>query len=166
MASSRRADLALLFLRLSGLGLAFAHGLGKITSLAGGEGTGFVAGVAELGFPAPEAFAWAAAIAELAGGVLVALGLGTRIAAGFAACVMVVAGFLRHRALTRLLVMTGLATESPEVIAGWGSPEKALLYLVVFLAVMLLGPGRISLDHLLMRSRARRRASGGYRGIR
>lgn len=50
---SRRADFALLALRCSGLALALWHGRGKIQSLATGEGTRFIEGVAKLGFPMP-----------------------------------------------------------------------------------------------------------------
>lgn len=147
---SRRTDLALLLLRLTGLYFAFGHGLGKMTALAAGERR-FVEGVARLGFPAPDLFAWAAALTELVGGLLIALGLATRVAAGLGAVVMTVAAFLRHRALQQLAITAGLAHEEPEVVASWGSPEMALLFLAIFLALLLLGPGRWSLDHLIRR---------------
>ena len=150
----RRRDLGLLILRLSGLGLAFAHGLGKVTALAGGEQR-FVEGVAGIGFPAPVAFAWAAALTELVGGLLIAAGLATRVAAALAAFVMAVAGFLRHHALQQIAAATGLTSIAPEVLERWGKPELALVYLLCFLALALLGPGRHSLDHAL---RARRLA--------
>ena len=51
-------DLGLLILRLAGAGLALAHGWGKVVSLSAGQGERFIAGVAELGFPAPGLFAW------------------------------------------------------------------------------------------------------------
>ena len=46
-------DLGLLILRLTGGGLALAHGWGKVVNLSAGQGERFIAGVAELGFPAP-----------------------------------------------------------------------------------------------------------------
>jgi uncharacterized membrane protein YphA (DoxX/SURF4 family) len=58
-------DLALVLLRLAGLYLAVGHGWGKVVALASGEGGRFIEGVAELGFPAPGLFAWAAALDEL-----------------------------------------------------------------------------------------------------
>jgi putative oxidoreductase len=147
---SRSTDLALLVLRLGGVGLALAHGLGKVTALAAGE-AGFVGRVADLGFPAPAAFAWAAALSELGGGLLLALGLATRVAAGFAAAVVAVAAFLRHRALQQLAIVAGLSAAPPEQVASWGSPEMALLYLAICLALLMLGPGHWSLDHLIRR---------------
>lgn len=161
MTGDRRRDLALFLLRLAGLGLAFAHGLGKITALAGGNER-FVEGVSRLGFPLPFAFAWAAALVEVVGGLLIALGLGTRVAAALAAVVMAVAAFMRHHAVAQLGGVAGLAAPTPEDVEAWGSPEKALLYLLVFVALALLGPGRWSVGHLLARRRERRRGRRGY----
>jgi putative oxidoreductase len=157
---SRSRDLALLLLRCCGLGLALAHGLGKVTALAGGRGAGLVNAVGDLGFPAPLLFAWAAALVELGGGLLVAVGLATRVGAGLAAVVMAVAAFVRHRALAGLAVAAGLSTVPPETVASWGSPEKALLFLAVFLSLALMGPGRYSLDRLIARRRSGARPRG------
>ena len=146
-------DLASLLLRLAGIGLAIGHGWGKVVALFAGGGDRLVAGAGNLGFPMPEVFAWAAALSEFAGGLLVALGLGTRIAASFAGFTMAVAAFLRHRFHQHLLVALGLAHASADDLKSWGNPELALAYLLGFLAVILLGPGRISLDYLLFRRR-------------
>lgn len=144
-------DLSLLLLRLAGLGLALGHGLGKVAALAGGQGGDFVAGVEALGFPLPVVFAWAAALAELVGGFCVALGLGTRPAAGVAAFTMTVAAFLQHRFHLHGLAAVGLLHPSPRQLERWGDPELALLYLVIFLSILLLGGGRFALDRLLRR---------------
>jgi putative oxidoreductase len=56
-----------LLLRLAGLYLALGHGLGKVTGLAGGDSR-LPEALAGMGFPMPVLFAWAAALAELAGG--------------------------------------------------------------------------------------------------
>lgn len=126
-------DAGLTLLRVvAGLSLALAHGLGKTP-----PSEKFVAGVAELGFPAPDLFAWSAALAELAGGALVAVGLATRPAAAMAAFTMLVAAFGRHAA-------------DP-----FAKKELALLYLGIMLAFVLVGGGRFSLDALV------RRALGG-----
>ena len=142
-------DLALLILRLSGLGMAVAHGYGKLAALAAGDGGRFIAGVESLGFPLPGLFAWAAALAEFLGGLCVALGLGTRVAAAFAGFTMFVAAFVRHHALQHLLVAVGAMKASEETTRSWGNPEMALLYLVVFATLALTGGGRFSLDRLL-----------------
>jgi uncharacterized membrane protein YphA (DoxX/SURF4 family) len=38
---------------------------------------------------------------------------------------------------------------SAEVLEGWGNPERAAVYLLVFLALVLLGGGKYSLDRLV-----------------
>lgn len=141
-------DLALLLLRLTGVGLAYAHGWPKVHNLATGQATRFIEGVASLGFPMPHVFAWAAGLSELGGGLLIALGLFTRLAASFSAFVVFVAAFFRHHALQQLLGKLGFAQISKETLEQWGNPELALTYLACFLAVILLGAGRLSLDQL------------------
>lgn len=144
-------NLALLLLRLAGLGLALGHGWGKIERLATGQAGRLVEAVGKLGFPQPELFSWAAALSESLGGILVALGLGTRVAAGFAAFTMGVAAFARHRAHEQLLVVVGMRRATPETLEAWGDPELALLYLTAMLALALFGPGGFALDALLRR---------------
>ncbi len=140
-------DFGLLILRLTGIGLAYAHGWPKIHGLVAGQ-TRFVEGVAALGFPMPQVFAWAAALSEVAGGLLIALGLFARFAAPFSACVTFVAAFFRHHAFQQLLGKLGMAQLSEETLDKWGNPELALVYLACFLTILLLGPGRFSLDQL------------------
>jgi putative oxidoreductase len=123
-------DLGLLWLRLMmGLGMAY-HGYGKVF---GGYMPKVIEGVGGLGFPAPTFFAWAASLSELVGGLLIALGLGTRIAAFFVAFTMAVAAFRAH------------ANDPFQV------KELALAYLVISIAFMLTGPGAYSLDRRLCR---------------
>jgi putative oxidoreductase len=140
-------DFALLVLRLAGLGLAIFHGWGKLSRLVGGD-HGFADGLERMGLPAPLLFAWAAALAETLGGVLVTLGLFTRVAAAFCAITMVVAAFVRHHALDLLFVRLGLMEVPPERLTAWGNPELALVYLIVFLALALAGGGGLSVDGL------------------
>lgn len=140
-----RLDAALLVLRLAGVGLLFLHGVGKIKGLAAGTSS-FPASVEGLGFPFPAAFAWAAALAEVVGGGLVAIGLFTRVASVFAAFTMAVAAFARHKGHLWLLGKAGLYSVAPEQARAWGSPELALTYLVIFVALALAGAGRYSLD--------------------
>ena len=123
-------DLGLLWLRvLMGLGIAW-HGYGKIF---GGKIPGFAEGIAGMGFPFPEFFAWAAALSEFAGGLLVALGLFTRPAAGFVFVTMTVAAFVRHSA-------------DP-----FSVKEMALAYWTMSGALILLGGGRFALERKLRR---------------
>jgi putative oxidoreductase len=138
-------DFALLVLRLAGLGLAIHHGWGKLARLAGGDAR-FADGLAQMGFPAPLFFAWAAALIETLGGTLVTLGLFTRVTASLCAAAMLVAAFVRHHALDQLFVRMGLMEVPPERLTAWGNPELALMYLAVFVAIALAGPGGLSID--------------------
>jgi putative oxidoreductase len=143
-----RQDFGLFLLRLSGLGLALAHGLGKVMGLAAGTSQ-LPAAVEKLGFPMPGVFAWAAAL----GGLMVALGLFTRVGAAFAAFTMFVAAFLQHHAFSKLLVSLRLRYVSEETLKAWGNPELALMYLAVLLAVLIMGPGRIAFDSAIGKGR-------------
>ncbi len=130
---SNRDELAWAIVRVAfGASLAAFHGFGKVF---GGKMPGFVQTVASLGFPAPQLFAWCAALAELGGGLLVAVGLLTRPSAAVAGFTMVVALY-RHRA---------------DPIAKW---ELALLYLAVMIAFALRGGGRYALDAWIRGRRA------------
>jgi putative oxidoreductase len=151
-----RIDVGLLVLRLTGLSLALVHGWPKLVALQAGTSK-FPESVAALGFPAPTVFAWLAALAEVVGGLGVALGLGTRIAAGLAAFTMVVAAFLRHHAHDLLLAKLGLVTMTEEQRQAWGNPEMALVYLAAMIAVALVGPGRLSIDAMMTSSRGRKK---------
>lgn len=144
---------ALLILRLAGFGLALAHGLDKLILLATGEGATFIAEVAALGFPLPALFAWLATLAELVGGLLIGFGIWTRAAAAFAAFTMLIASFAQHRLHLHILSWVGLAPVPDETLARWGNPEESFLYLLVCLALLLMGGGRYSLQRLFRRPR-------------
>ena len=143
--ASRAGDVGLLLLRLVGLMMAMGHGMSKLI----GEGRfgppeQFVAGVEKLGFPAPTAFAWAAALAEFVGGILIAIGLLTRPAALALAFNMAVAAFLQHGG-------------DPLFMGGGGAAkEPAVLYLLPFAALALTGAGRYSIDRFIAAGRRRR----------
>ncbi|HEX6170044.1 MAG TPA: DoxX family protein [Chitinophagaceae bacterium] len=91
---------------------------------------GYTSWLTDLKFPSPETTAYIGKVCELAGGLLMALGLFTRIAAIPLIITMVVIGFIMGE---------------PEFLAADGS----ILLLLIFLHFLLTGPGKLSLDHLL-----------------
>ncbi|TVR01715.1 MAG: DoxX family protein [Deltaproteobacteria bacterium] len=124
------ADAALTSLRVAaGLAMAFAHGLGKVP-----PSEGFIGAVGGMGFPAPVLFAWLAGLAEVVGGLLLAVGLMTRPAAFSILITMVVAFFIRHG-------------DDP-----FRQKELAFLFMFISLAFVFLGSGRFGLDRFLRKS--------------
>ncbi len=122
--NNNTVDLGLLFLRVVvGALIAFGHGLGKIP-----VSENFIKGVGELGFPFPVLFAWSAALSEFLGGLFIAFGFLTRPSAFFLTFTMLVAGFLRH-------------ANDP-----FSVKEKAILFAVVAIFLMITGPGRYAVD--------------------
>lgn len=120
-------DLSILSLRLyAGLAMAFGHGIHKMP-----PSDQFLGGVESLGFPMPVVFAWAAALSEFIGGLLIAVGLFTRPAALGLAITMAVAGFLVH-------------AQDPFM-----KKEMAFLYLVISLYFLFNGAGKLSIDSKL-----------------
>lgn len=120
-------NLGILGVRLSsGLFMAFAHGINKVP-----PSDGFIGAVGNMGFPLPALFAWSAGLSEFLGGILIALGLMTRVNAFFLAFTMFVAAFIRHG----------------------GDPfkqmEMSLLYLCIYIGILLIGPGKFSLDNII-----------------
>ncbi len=88
-------SVGLLWLRvLMGFGIAY-HGYGKIF---GGDLAMLTEGLVKMGMPAPQLLGWLAALSEFLGGICIALGLGTRIAAFFVFFTMSVAAFRAHAA--------------------------------------------------------------------
>jgi len=121
------ANAGLTLLRIfTGVALALSHGIGKLP-----PSEQFIGGAANIGFPAPTFFAWAAALSEFLGGIFLALGLFTRISSFFIVCVM----------LTALL---GVHLRDP-----FGKQELAFLYLFIAFAFMLKGASDWSIDSFL-----------------
>ena len=126
---SRDGAVALLRIWLGAM--MVVHGYPKMF----GDNTKFFARVEEMGFPAPELFGWLAAFSEFGGGVLLILGLMTRPAALLVTVTMGVAALIRH-------------FDDP-----FDRKELPLTYMVIAIAVLFAGPGKISLDRRLFGSR-------------
>jgi putative oxidoreductase len=126
-------DVGLLVLRLAvGLILA-AHGAQKLFRWFGGPGiSGFASGLARMGVKPSRPFAVISALAEFGGGLLVAIGFLTPVAALVAAGNMLVALVTAHW-------KKGFWNSK-------GGVEWPLLLLAAMLAISLTGPGAISLD--------------------
>ncbi len=141
-AATRFGDIGLLFLRAgAGVFIAYGHGLSKVYRDGSfGLSGQLVGGVKSMGFPAPTAFAWMAALTELLGGILLAAGLMTRPVALALTFNMAVAAFVVH------------ATDPFAV------KEMALLYLVAFQIFIFTGAGRFSLDKFFRKTSAAARA--------
>lgn len=125
-------EYGLLLIRLV-VGLAFAaHGAQKLFGWFGGGGPAGTAGFfASLGYRAPAAMAIVAGLSELGGGLLLAAGFLTPLAALVLCTVM----------------LNAIATVKWR--RGFFEPgvELDLTYLTVAVAVTATGPGRLSLDH-------------------
>lgn len=124
-----QVDLGLLVLRLGlGLIMAFSHGWGKLIGFADKSAVFSdplgVGSVVSLGLTV---------FAEFFCALAVALGLFTRAAVIPLIVTMMVAAFVIHGA-------------DP-----WSKKEFAMLYLVPLLTILLAGPGKYSIDHMLHR---------------
>ena len=154
MQQARHSTLAsavgLLILRLGIGGYMLTHGWGKLQMLLAGE-FGALGDPIGIGSTASLVLM---VLAEFICALLVMIGLGTRLAAVPVVIGMSVAAFVAHggdpwtMGQAARLFMAG-ETDFP------ASKEPALLYLIVFLALICIGPGRFSLDALVS-SRLRR----------
>jgi putative oxidoreductase len=111
---------------IAGLLMAILHGSGKVP-----PSEQLIAGVSGLGFPAPTLFAWLAGLAELIGGIFLAVGFLTRPSAFLMAFTMLVAVFGKHAA-------------DPVNIK-----ELGLLYMFIALIFVARGAGRWSIDRFI-----------------
>jgi putative oxidoreductase len=129
-------DLALFALHFIVGALFFAHGAQKLFGWFGGYGIGGTAGFMDsLGMRPARLHAWAAALAETVGGVLLALGLFTPIGAAMVIAVMVTAIITVHGT-------KGFFTQD-------GGYEFNLVLIAAAFALAGVGPGAWSLDNAL-----------------
>ncbi|WP_291855127.1 DoxX family protein [Marinilabilia sp.] len=122
-------DLAALILRVGfGFFIAFGHGLGKLQMLISGN----------IQFPAlfgisPTINLVLAVLAEFVAGIMVLIGLRTRLASIPLMITMLTAALVVH-------------SGDPLFSAGGASKEFALLYFIAFAVTFLLGSGKYSVD--------------------
>lgn len=129
----------------AGLLLA-GHGAQKLFGWFGGPGLEATAqGFVQSGYSPGKLFATLAGASELTGGLLLALGLLTPLAAAAVIGVMFNAIVAVHWKMGVWIANNGY--------------ELALLYGIAAVTVAFTGPGRLSVDHLL--DRGRRWATGG-----
>ncbi|MBT8284931.1 MAG: DoxX family protein [Flavobacteriaceae bacterium] len=123
MKNNLQVNIGLAFLRISASAMILTHGYPKFQKLLSGD--------FEFGDPlglgaTPSLFL--AIIGEFICPILVMIGFKTRWAALPTAITMAVAAFIVH-------------AQDP-----FGNKEKALLFLTIFVTIMLLGPGKYSID--------------------
>ena len=129
----RLAEFAPVVVRLIVGFLMFAHGVEKLSRGVAGFGEFLFS----AGLPAGLLLAWFVTLLELVGGAMLILGLLSRVIAGLMT--------------VELLVAIALVTGARGLLSGEQGVgfERDLAYIAGFLVVLLLGPGRPSLDHLL-----------------
>ncbi len=131
----RFTDPGLLLLRL-GVGLVFVvHGWSKLSN----GPAGFAEMLSGLGVAAPDVIAWLMTVAELGGGAAIMLGLLTRLATLPLIAIMV-------GAIALVKVDLGIIAPAGAVMPG---AEVDIALLAGLLGLLLLGPGRLSLDRTI-----------------
>lgn len=121
------ANTWLLLLRVAASLLMLTHGYPKFQKLVGNQTIQFADPFSLGTYPSFILVVFAEFFCSL----FIILGLGTRVASLFIIVTMAVAGFYVH-------------ANDP-----FGKKELAFLYLLVFLTVLVFGPGKYSLDHAI-----------------
>lgn len=135
-------SLGILVLRLAAGGMmAYGHGYGKLQTLLNEGTNASFATIKYMESIPPYVNLGLAVFGELVCGVLIVVGLFTRLACVPAIATMAVAAFLYH----------GLTSEHPLFSQGGPSMEMAVLYLVMYVTLLFTGPGKLSLDGMVLR---------------
>lgn len=121
--------------------VVLVHGIGKLLGVgpAATSPGNFAGFVGSLGFPVPILFAWIVTLTESFGALFIMFGFLTRLSAAFMAINFFVATFLVH-------LSNGFSAYQPPGSAGF---EYTLFLMLISIAVILIGPGRYSIDHKL-----------------
>lgn len=131
------ADLVPLIVRLVVGGMIAWHGWLKLD-----QGTGVFADFLEsldVGIPSPDVVAQGVTFLELGGGILLILGLLSRLVSLLLIAELVGAIYL-------VTFDVGLVADTTQPGVGF---ERDLAYILCFFVVLVLGPGKPSLDHFL-----------------
>jgi putative oxidoreductase len=112
--------------------MMFFHGLSKLNNGV----SGFAEGLARKGVPLELVAAWGVTLLELVGGLMLVVGLLARV----------IAALMTVELIFAIILFTGARGLIGEGGVGY---ERDLAYIVGLLVVVLLGPGRPSLDHVL-----------------
>src|ERR671938_922781 len=129
------AGFAPLILRVMAGIIMAAHGWQKLIEFGPAN---FCRLLADLGVPLPVFMGYVVTFVEFIGGILLIVGLLSRLAALILAIEMV---------FTTLLVKVHVGFIAPQ--GSGASAELDLLLLAAFLTILLAGPGRLALDELL-----------------
>jgi putative oxidoreductase len=117
--------------------MMFFHGLDKLN----GGVSGFGEGLARKGVPLELVAAWGVTLLELIGGLMLVVGLLSRA----------IAALMTVELIFAIILFTGSRGLIGEDGVGY---ERDLAYIAALLVVVLLGPGRPSLDHVLRMERS------------
>ena len=127
------------------LGFGFmVHGWAKLSR----GPSGFAKLLAQIGAPLPEATAWVSTFVEILGGLAIFVGAFVELVSIPLIAMMLVAMFTVHLKYGFSSINTiGLTADGPK----FGPPgyEVNLLYIAGLIALILLGPGALSLDRVL-----------------
>jgi len=129
--SDKKLDIAILILRVAVMAFMLVHGVPKLLKLLAGGEIKFADPIGlGMGFTL-----FLAVFSEFLCSILIGMGLGTRLAALPLMATMAIAAFVAH-------------VDDP-----FGSKEKALLYLVIYLVLFLVGSRKYSVDQYLFNKR-------------